>query len=559
MKKVPSKQHIAELANILKQKGANHVIICPGSRNAPLIQVFERDDEFDCFSIVDERSAAYVALGMAKESGKPSVVVTTSGTAVLNLGPAVAEANNQGIPLILLTGDRPDEYPPQFTNQKINQEQIFPGNAAGSFSLPEKIEDEDHLDEIMSGIAAQIDEACFVKKGPLHINIPLLDPLYEEIPKDSLLGNKHDVEEPKTKTADHFSPSDAEKIIESLEQGRKILILAGTGEYPEFLQQSLSTLVSNYQVTVVAEHLANLPATFTIGLPELLLTGRSEETRKALEPDLVITMGSHIVSKQLRLFVQGLNNVPVIVTNRLGAESYRLRADSFGFLPSPEKKNIEQENTYFPIWKKEQDQAIEKANRFVNHTGFNNLTVIKTILEKVPGGTTIHLGNSAVVRYSQLFPSRGDLKYMSNRGTSGIDGCISTAVGAALVSSHQHLAIVGDLSFVYDSNALWNRNFPGNLQIVVINDKGGGIFRLLNGPDRMSFFDEFSVTHHPVSFWHLVKAFDLNILQANEDYTLDDAIKKLFSTGSKFSVFEIETAESENAIVFRQYYESVKS
>ena len=178
-------------------------------------------------------------------------------------------------------------------------------------------------------------------------------------------------------------------------------------------------------------------------------------------------------------------------------------------------------------------------------------------MKRVPARTIVHLGNSGTIRYAQLEPARHDLSFQSNRGTSGIDGSLSTAVGAAMVSENQHLAILGDLSFVYDSNALWNRNFPSNLKIIVLNDKGGGIFRLLEGPDQMPFFDEFSVASHPVALEHMAKAFGMNFLYANDDYTLGNCLDTLFAAGSEKTLLEVDTSGSENSGIFKKFYTSI--
>jgi len=176
------------------------------------------------------------------------------------------------------------------------------------------------------------------------------------------------------------------------------------------------------------------------------------------------------------------------------------------------------------------------------------------ILQSVPSQTVIHLGNSATIRNSQLVRARDDLEYYSNRGISGIDGSLSAAVGAAMVSDQLHLVLLGDLSFVYDSNALWNENFPENLKIVVLNDGGGGIFRLLDGPDRMGFFEEFSVTHHPVSLELLSGAFGKSFGRAGDFETLDRLMGSLYAAGTALSVLEVDTTACENSRIFKQLF-----
>jgi 2-succinyl-5-enolpyruvyl-6-hydroxy-3-cyclohexene-1-carboxylate synthase len=191
---------------------------------------------------------------------------------------------------------------------------------------------------------------------------------------------------------------------------------------------------------------------------------------------------------------------------------------------------------------------------FLREAPFGNLTALAKILEVLPGGTVVHLGNSATIRYSQLLPVNPDLSYFSNRGISGIDGSLSTAVGSAMVSDQQHLLIMGDLSFVYDSNGLWNKDFPENLKVVVMNDGGGGIFRLLDGPDRMDFFEEFSVTHHQVSLELLAGAFGRRFARASGMEELENQLHALCDPDNRLCILEVDTTGSENSRIFKSLF-----
>jgi 2-succinyl-5-enolpyruvyl-6-hydroxy-3-cyclohexene-1-carboxylate synthase len=621
MTKLPFKQYIADLAELLKQLGVQYVIICPGSRNAPMIQVFQREPQFICFSIVDERSAGYVALGMATETRRPVVVITTSGTAVLNLAPAVAEAYNQHIPLIVLTGDRPAENPPQFTNQRINQTNVFGPNANGFYEFPPDFQDKAHLEEVMHEAAGVIRSGCVDRQGPIHLNLLLHEPLYLEIPRKVLTspdilndapsppGSGSDIRaDAPTLPGSGFNTTEIALIRDHLSAQKKVLILAGMAFYDASARETLEALTNGFQVAVVAENIANLHGPAMISAPELVLSAATKKELQELRPDLVIAMGGPVVSKRTRLFVQGLESVPVVLLNgtpersmpgirdltaddengvdlarsgiredfsgtdgensttntgRAGTKGDRGGSENGHSETKDQRAGTEgmragTENSYGKLWKDLEKQAADKAEAFLGTAAFSNITAISKILKKVPANTTVHLGNSGTIRYAQLEPARHDLKFQSNRGTSGIDGSLSTAVGATIVSEDPHLAILGDLSFMYDSNALWNRNFPSNLKIIVLNDKGGGIFRLLDGPDQMPFFEEFSVAGHPVALEHIAKAFGMNFLYANNDYTLEKSLDTLFATGSENALLEVDTSGSENSGIFKQFYKSIQ-
>ncbi len=617
MKKPPCKQHIADLALLLKRFGVRHAVICPGSRNAPLIHVFHRDKDFSCYSIIDERSAGYVALGIARQSCSAVAVVTTSGTAALNLAPAIAEAYYQQIPLVVLTADRPPEWPPQFSNQRINQEDIFKPNVKGSYNLPPEPVSLDDAGQVIRQVSDILGTALSIPQGPVHLNVPLDEPLYETVadasktarlmqikvkppkrerslkrtedlpetgsqpevsgsPRGEIIHSKPSRSHPAAKPlADTRSGklSDAEAAIIStaLNNRKKVLLIAGMNVYSTEERELLSSLTEQYQAVVIAENITNLnrkaaaplrsePATdpapphpeplntaagdYFISLPELVLASAGEVELNNLTPDLVIVFGLQVVSKRTRLFVQHLENVPVISSN---------------FLPAIPTQESPSTNHFLTAWKKQETTALQRATTFLSTAGFSNLTATAAILSQVPPDTTVHLGNSGTIRYSQLASIRTDLTCHSNRGTSGIDGSLSAAVGAAMVSPGPHLAILGDLGFVYDSNALWNKNFPNSLKIIVLNDQGGGIFRLLDGPSRMPFFEEFSVTSHPVSLQHLTEAFGLKHLYASDMTGLINALATLFSGDTGPALLEVNTSKSENSAIFKQFFKSLQN
>jgi 2-succinyl-5-enolpyruvyl-6-hydroxy-3-cyclohexene-1-carboxylate synthase len=267
-------------------------------------------------------------------------------------------------------------------------------------------------------------------------------------------------------------------------------------------------------------------------------------------PDLIVSLGGQVVSKRTRLFVQKCNDTPVLV---------------FDFLPYVLFRELvlnndqESEYTYLTQWKKIEEEALWKVDKFMMENAFCNLTSIGGVLNTIPGNSVVHLGNSSTIRNTQLFPQRNNLKYFGNRGASGIDGSLSTAVGAAMVSKKLHVVILGDLSFVYDSNAMWNRDFPKNLKIIVLNDGGGGIFRIIEGPDKMPFFEEFSVTDHPVSLQKLANAFGLKHQQVSDYKELNDGLLALFDGDDEVEVLEVFTAESENSLIFKQLYKSLQN
>jgi len=533
-------QHIADLGPVIRKHGVRFVILCPGSRNAPLIQLFTSSPEFHCYSIVDERSAGYVALGMATYLKEPVVVVTTSGTAVMNLFPAVGEAFQQHIPLVLLTADRPRESILQFNNQATDQYAPYFNHTRGFFEFPSEVRTESELQDALRAVDQLLNVAAGAESGPVHINIPLAEPLYEKLPQRVLAS-----------FPSQESPIPVEELVLNMDVemvGKKILVMAGMGVQKKEILEILSKLSGDLQLAVVAENIANLPSEQFLPYPELILGGASDTELEKLAPDVVIAFGGQVVSKRLKLFIQSLNRVEVI---QLEGAPLPFLNELFGCVGKEIKQS---KNSYLETWKFIESREVNRAGNYINDAPFSNLTAIHKALSTVPAGTVVHLGNSATIRYTQLMPRRTDLTFYSNRGTSGIDGSVSTAVGAAMVSNDLHLLLVGDLSFVYDSNALWNNCFPENLKIIILNDGGGGIFRLLKGPDSMEFFEEFSVTHHPVSLELLSQSFGKGFQRVQQEDELEDKLEALFLPGSSISILEVDTTQRENSRIFKQFF-----
>jgi 2-succinyl-5-enolpyruvyl-6-hydroxy-3-cyclohexene-1-carboxylate synthase len=532
-------QHIAELGPLLGSFGICHVIVCPGSRNAPLTQLFTSQEGFSCYSIVDERSAAYVALGMARELQEPVVVLTTSGTAVLNLAPAIAEAFYQGLPLVVITADRPPEKISQFNNQILDQELPFFAYSKGFYQPPLQPTHPDDLTQTMKQMERLVTSAVSFPAGPVHLNIPLEEPLYENLPP---------VLEDETYKPQIPNAENPVSRFEAVETNTKILVLAGMGPCKKDLKEGLSNLVSSCQAVVIAENITNISGEDFITQPELLLAGVQEGGKEALIPDLLISFGGQVVSKRLKLFLQNLPDLKHVEIKGDVPASLEQLAESVSGGGQPDSPK-----NFLESWKLEQERGRLLMQGKLLDLEYGNLWVFKTILSMAPTESVIHLGNSSTIRYSQILPHREDLSYYSNRGTSGIDGCVSSAVGAAMVSDQMHVLLVGDLSFVYDSNALWNKEFPDNLKIVVLNDKGGGIFRLLKGPSDMDFFEKFSVAHHPVSLDKLAKSYGRTAIKVGKMEELGGAVNTLFAPGSTLSVVEVDTSEQENSRIFKEF------
>jgi len=533
-------QHIPNLAEILFRQGVTDVIISPGSRNAPLIRAFYNRFEKKCRSIVDERSAGYFALGQSLATKKPAILISTSGTATLNYAPAVAEAFFQGVPLLVITADRPPEWIGQQDNQAIWQNNIYGKNIKASYSLPTEIA---HPDELW--FAERIINEAFHKTisgipGPVHINVPLREPLYEKLPPVSekiRIINKETVDS-------SIKPSS--RFLSDWNSAKSIMLVCGQFPPDKNLQETVSRLATDNRVAVVAEPISNLHSCATISSPEVSLNSKIVYPGLSL-PDLVVYSGGQVVSKKIKLFLRQSEGAAFyfispesqIVDTFQNVTSVICAEPSSVFRDLP-IKNEGGKTNFKRFWEEENQKAIGLVSKYISGIGYSDLLVFKILSGSLPEKAVVFAGNSSCVRYLSYF-SQGKKIFYSNRGTSGIDGCLSTAAGLASKIEEPVFAVVGDLSFGYDSNALWNRDLPKNLKIILVNNQGGGIFHLLKGPSDSEAFMPFSNAHHPIDFKKIAEAFGLTYRLCSGLSDIETSILTFAEEKNSAGILEIQT------------------
>ena len=559
----PVNQHISELAEIIFQKGIRYAVISPGSRNAPLITSFLNQKKIKCLSIVDERSAAFFALGIARQQGKPVALICTSGTAVLNYAPALAEAYYQQVPLLVLTADRPVEWIDQQDNQTLRQQAIYTNFIKQSFQLPQEVHSETDVWYSQRQISEAVNRAGTFPEGPVHVNIPLKEPLYSrEMAENSQPKIINVIDRDIS-----LNETDLKEIAGKWNNSACKLIICGQQNKNEELNHLLSRLAEDSSVTVIAENLSNLYSERFIDCPDKILTGASQEDMSALAPDILISFGGPVVSKRLKLFLR--NHKPqehwLVDLSARHTDTYQSLTHILPVQPLKFFRQLTSLHKVTPVatYQSEWRSLIKKVelnhDRFFADIPFSDLQAFQILLEKIPGHSVLQLGNSSPVRYAQFFKSINSLSYYSNRGTSGIDGCLSTAAGSAYFNNKTLTTVIlGDLSFAYDSNALWNKNLTGNLRIVVLNNGGGGIFRLIEGPLGNKGFEEFFETRHPVNIELLTRAFDLSYYYCDNAENLNSILDKFYDPKQKAAVLEIKTPQKENADIYKKYLNFIK-
>jgi 2-succinyl-5-enolpyruvyl-6-hydroxy-3-cyclohexene-1-carboxylate synthase len=571
---------IKHLAEICAALGVRRAVIAPGSRNTPLTLALTAQPEIACFPVTDERSAGFFALGMAQYSREPVVLVCTSGSAVLNFAPAVVEAYYQHLPLIVITADRPVQWIDQSDGQTIRQQNIFANYIKASFQLPSElapgavsasgagaISGLDAGTVSASGtntasgvssfsnrlVAQAVDTALQFPRGPVHINVPLNEPLYVEMPENTppsrVLRSLPTEIFPSAETAIAFA--------NSWQKASKRMIVVGTGNPDESLTQLLNALAETTETLVVAENLSNISGPAIVSTPDLFFSSLSEDEKSALKPDLLVTIGHSVVSKQLKTYLRTYQPAEhwQLQTELPYADTYRALThivpvkgmrllekvldDSIAHLPtvalvdlhpevdSSDKKQVEplsvESQQYRSLIFAVSKRAGTRAAAYINHLPLSDIAVFRDLLPLIPPGWVVQLANSTPVRISQFFETRADLVYFCNRGTSGIEGSVATAAGSAVASGLPTLLISGDLSFLYDSNGLWNSNFPPNLKIVVLNNEGANIFSMIGDQKVIERCQPFFDASHSVNLEALCKAYGIKYRRYAENQMVSES------------------------------------
>lgn len=582
--KIPLAQTLIQLC---KAKNIKHIVISPGSRNAPLTIGFTNDGFFNCYSIVDERSAAFFALGMAQQLQEPTVVLCTSGSALLNYYPAVSEAFYSNIPLVVLSADRPKHLIGIGDGQTINQKHVFVNHILYSANLKLDLKDEKNVPEheelpilknledkferllglqkdIQTFNEEEINTAlnfAIVKKGPVHINIPLDEPLYEMVDKLIVSPKVIDISIKPKEIEDYVIKS----CFEDWNSASRKMILVGVNNPNEIDKKWLNELAQDDSVIVFTETTSNLHHSSFFNSIDQIIAPLSEEEQKQLQPEILVTFGGLIVSKKIKQLLRRLKPKqhwhidPKMANDTFFCLNNHIEATPNEFFESFLPKVTHYvKSDYKDIWNNIKSKRLKKHQEYLSTIPFSDFTVFDKILKAIPNNYILQVANSSAIRYTQLFNINKTLEVYCNRGTSGIDGSTSTAIGFAVASKKPTLLITGDLSFLYDSNALWNNYIPKNFRIIVVNNRGGGIFRILPGHKNTENFDTFFETTHQYTAEHLCKMFGLKYLKASDETSLKLALKSFYSEENHPKLLEIFTPKQMNDEILLKYFDFIK-
>lgn len=537
-------------SQLLSAYGVEYAIVSPGTRNAPMIYALKQNTDIKVYSVVDERSAAFIALGIATMLCRPVALVCTSGTAALNYAPAIAEAYYRNAPLVVITADRPSEMIDKQRTQTIRQQGIYANFIRYSCNINE-VSDCSDVDSCLKD--------CMTKlSGPIHINLQLQEPL----------GNVIEVEDSKidkvilVKEQLDILPRRLQILSEILST-KKVLILVGhemsssTGRREPYLSNAIT---SRSNIAVFADVTSGLHSENVMGNIGMTIKSMCHKIFNELKPDYVITCGGSIVDQSA---IETLKKVPGLKHISVNAEG--VEYDTFGCLEKtiqsdyitlfemvvPLLKDEENRSNFHDEWTSASRHTYNCALTISNDARWSQMKATRYILDR-SDDINLQLGNGMTVRYAQFFENKCNT-VMGNRGVSGIDGSISTAIGTAIADKERTtLLLIGDMGFQYDMGALACNFIPDNLKIVVMNNAGGGIFRLISNTRNLPIMEQClaSITNVPVQ--QLAEAYGFSYYKA-ESYADLELNYPVFIKTKQKAILELTLQSEIDNKIFNNY------
>lgn len=557
------------LLDVAEAHGVRNVVCSPGSRNTPLLVAVSARRNLLRHVVVDERSAAFMALGLALETRRPVALICTSGTALLNYAPAVAEAYYQSVPLIVISADRPQQWIDQDDSQTIRQFEALRNFVKKSYSLPAV----DFPGEEMLWMANRIandamTEALSGRMGPVHVNVSLDAPLGNKIATDGL---------PEQRIIKMVSPSpvpapgEMARLAEEAAASR-ILFVAGFMQPDNRMNKAVAELSSLPNVYVMAETISNLHLDSRPWTIDTLLSSLDSKDRKQLAPDLIITVGGALVSRQVKEYLRGCANArhwsvgfSHTTVDCFKNLALRIEADRAVFiwqLARLMKRHRLADSPctgYAAEWRERKKAALKRASEFVRNTGWCEMKAFDIILKSLPKGINLHLSNGTSIRYAQLLTEEMPHSCHCNRGVSGIDGSTSTAIGAAIGYNGMTLLITGDMSFSYDIGAFNLRECPDSMRIIVICNQGGGIFRFIPSTGQLEEREELFCADPQVPVKGIAEAYGWRYMEADSEETLRDVLPDFFDGASVKTVLKIDCDGILGASILKQYMTNLQN
>ena len=546
------KDNINILTSLLIAHGVRYAVVCPGSRNAPIVHNLASCGQIKCYPVTDERSAGFYALGLCQAVNSPVVVCVTSGTALLNLSPAVAEAFYQNLPLIVVSADRPLQWIDQLDGQTLPQANIFGNFVRKSVNLLEPTDEEHHwyCNRLVNETLIEcVKGSC----GPVHINVPITEPLYQF--NVNVLPTERKIELLSVSSTDEESLKlQLSPLFNSMDKAERPLIIIGQQKPSASLTIALERLHAQ-QYVVLYEPLSVERGE---GYIEEMMQLIGDD--KTFLPDFILYIGGHLVSKRVKQFLRKTRNAECWIVNSEGVlyDTFMnlhgvIQADSNAVLSTlPCKGKTE----WFEQWEKLRQKA--RKHRVEFQPQYSSMLAVKqfeTLINQVESECVVHYANSTSVRLGCIYAQHF---VFCNRGVNGIEGSLSTAAGYSLATKQRVFCVIGDLSFFYDQNALWNQNLGGNFRILLLNNGGGGIFSKFEGLKYSPVRQQMVMAEHTTTAKGVCHDNHIRYLLANNELSLEQALHALvFDNSTQPMLLEVFTDVENEMKIYQDYFRTI--
>ena len=557
-----NKENVNILTSLLLEYGVSDAVVCPGSRNAPIVHNLSVCEAIRCRPVTDERSAAFYALGLAIATRRPTVVCVTSGSALLNVMPAVAEAAYQHVPLVVISADRPQQWIDQLDGQTIPQSDALGRFVRKAVQLPEPHNDEERW--LCRRLVNEAMHLATCRQGaPVHINVPISEPLFEfdteQLPQLSRFNN---IKRAVFKDASMDIP-------DAFHKAKRPMIVIGQLAHGTVSHETIRSLSEKY--VVMSEPLSN-PSYMTIHFDEAIRyivsdnssINDDEDDKTAYYPDYVIYVGDTLVSKPARRFLRNAKAPSCLITPDAAdihdplmtlTDIVECDTDSINALLASlcDAPDTDERCRFHDRWQSFLDAYAAHADAYAPE--YSQMATVKYFEEQLADldiDICVHYANSSAVRLACIYAQH---YVWCNRGVNGIEGSLSTAAGFSLATPDMTVCVIGDLSFFYDQNALWNSNLRGNLRIILLNNRGGGIFRQLPGLSDSPAADDLVMASHENTAQGICTQNDIGYMSAkNMDEMQIGIVTLLTRESERPMLLEVFTDSNDDMKALEKYF-----
>ena len=557
-----NKENVNILTSLLLEYGVSDAVVCPGSRNAPIVHNLSVCEAIRCRPVTDERSAAFYALGLAIATRRPTVVCVTSGSALLNVMPAVAEAAYQHVPLVVISADRPQQWIDQLDGQTIPQSDALGRFVRKAVQLPEPHNDEERW--LCRRLVNEAMHLATCRQGaPVHINVPISEPLFEfdteQLPQLSRFNN---IKRAAIKDASMDMPV-------AFHEAKRPMIVIGQLAHGTVSHETIRSLSEKY--VVMSEPLSN-PSYMTIHFDEAIRyivsdnssINDDEDDKTAYYPDYVIYVGDTLVSKPARRFLRNAKAPSCLITPDAAdihdplmtlTDIVECDTDSINALLASlcDAPDTDERCRFHDRWQSFLDACAAHADAYAPE--YSQMATVKYFEEQLADldiDICVHYANSSAVRLACIYAQH---YVWCNRGVNGIEGSLSTAAGFSLATHDMTVCVIGDLSFFYDQNALWNSNLRGNLRIILLNNRGGGIFRQLPGLSDSPAADDLVMASHENTAQGICTQNDIGYMSAKNMDEMQIGVVTLLTRESERPILlEVFTDSNDDVKALEKYF-----